>query len=168
MENVIPLKERPVDILILGFYFLNILFITYIIDIEQIMIADVTDFEYPIWPPVFIVDLVHWWGNTYDPLLMARPMFWQMEIWLDQIFFGPYYVVAIYAFIKGKNWIRIPSIIYGTMLFTNVFIILGEEIWGVHATGSVPMVLFANAAWFLMPILVIARMWMNEKPFTRN
>lgn len=168
MDNVIPLKERPVDILILTFYFINILFIVYFIDIEQVMIADPYNFDYPIWPPAPIVDLVHWWGNTYDPLLMARPMFWQMAIWLDQLFFGPYYVFAIYAFIKGKNWIRIPSIIYGTMLFTNVVIILGEEIWGVHSTDDVGMVLFANAAWLLMPILVISRMWAHERPFTRD
>lgn len=30
-----------------------------------------------------IVDLVHWDGNRWDPLLMARPAFFRMTIWID-------------------------------------------------------------------------------------
>ena len=37
---------------------------------------------------------------------MARPPFWRMTIWIDVIFFGPFYLFAIYAFIRGRNWIR--------------------------------------------------------------
>ena len=45
---------------------------------EQLVIADPYDFEYPSWPPRFMVDAVHWWGRTFDPLLMARPTWWKV------------------------------------------------------------------------------------------
>lgn len=166
MRKVIPIKERPLDIVLLSFFWINILFITYLIDLEQLVISDVNNFEYPLWPPAFIVDLVHWWGNNFDPALMAREPWWRATIWIDQLFFGPFYIVAIYAFMKGKEWIRIPSIVYASMLLTNVIIILWEEVLGEHASDSLGTVFFANAAWVIMPILIIYRFRNNPHPFT--
>lgn len=161
-----PLTKRPGDVVILLFFILNITFITYVFDIEQLVIQDTSDFEYPPWPPKLVVDLAHWYGATYDPLLMERPMWWQMTIWIDQLFFGPFYIVAIYAFIRRRDWIRIPAIIWASVMLTNVTIILGEEFFGEHAATNLPMVVGANALWFLMPIYVIFRMWRDEHPFT--
>jgi hypothetical protein len=166
-RSVIPLSLRRVDLAILAFFFVNILFITYIVDLEQLVIADPAHFAYPIWPPGPLVDLVHWWGNTFDPLQMARPVWWKMTIWIDVLGFGPFYVAAIYAFIKGRDWIRLPSLLYSATMLTNVTIILGEEYAGPHATPHFPIVFLANLAWLVFPIVIIARMWRSETPFTR-
>jgi hypothetical protein len=112
----IPLSRRRLDLLFVAFFLLNLLFITYIVDIEQIIIPDPAHFQYPIWPPAPLVDLIHWYGRTYDPLLLARPPWWKATIWIDSLFFGPFYAVAIYAYLKGKDWIRIPSIIWASVL----------------------------------------------------
>lgn len=167
MNNLIPLSQRRADIVILAFFLVNILFITYIVDFEQLVVADPSNFKYPVWPLPFMVDLVHWWGRSFDPLLMARPPWWKATIWIDSLFFGPFYVVAIYAYIKGKEWIRIPSIIYSSVLITNVIIILSEEIYGPHRSPQLPIVLLANAPWLLMPIFIICRMWPDPHPFRR-
>ncbi|MCX6250987.1 MAG: emopamil-binding family protein [Bacteroidetes bacterium] len=167
MRITTPLKQRPVDYIYLAFFIVNILFITYIVDLEQLVIKDPAHFNYPFWPRPFFIDMIHWWGNTFDPLQAARPVWWKATIWLDVIIFGPYYLFATYAFIKGKEWIRIPTFIYASILFTNVFIICSEEIWGpIHAI-NLPMVLLANAPWFLFPVFLIWKMWKNEFPFTR-
>jgi hypothetical protein len=165
--------KRPIDIVILVFFFVNILFITYIVDFEQIAIADPVsldppNFRYPGWPPRPLVDLVHWWGGNFDPVQLARPVWWKATIWIDALLFGPFYIVAIFAFIRGREWIRIPSIIYSSVLWTNVTIILSEEIWGPHATPHLPIVILANAPWFLFPILIIWRMWAHPHPFTED
>ncbi len=164
---MIPLRQRPGDLAILAFFLVNILFITYIVDIEQLIIADPYHFAYPLWPPAPLVDAIHWWGSTFDPLLMARPVWWKMTIWIDNLFFGPFYVVAIYAFATGKNWIRIPSIVYSSMLLTNVIIILGEELAGPHASPHFSIVLLANLPWLLFPLYIIFRMGRSQMPFTR-
>jgi hypothetical protein len=52
------------------------------------------------------------------------------------------------------------------MLFTNVFIILNEEMFGPHASPRLPVVLLANAPWLLMPFVIIYRMWRYPHPFT--
>lgn len=169
MERVIPLSRRKGDIAVLIFFWINILFITYIVDVEQIVLPDISgDWEYPLWPPPFAIDIIHWYGNNFDPVLIARPAWWRMTIWIDSLFFGPFYVFAIYAWTKGKNWIRIPSIIWASVMMTNVTIILGEEFMGPHATPAPWLVLALNAPWFLFPVYVIKRMYHTETPFTEK
>ena len=166
MREPLPLSKRRRDLVYVAFFVINLFFITYIVDIEQIIISDPQHFQYPIWPPAPLVDLVHWWGRTFDPVLLARPPWWKATIWIDALFFGPFYAVAIYAFLKGKEWIRIPTIIWGSVMMTNVTIILSEEVWGPSATPRLGMVLFANAPWLLFPIALITRMARAERPFS--
>jgi len=158
-----PLRQRPLDAALLAYFLFNLLAITYLFDIEQIIITDVSHFTYPAWPPRLIVDLGHWWGATFDPLLNARPVWWRATIWIDAVLFGPYYALAIYAFLRSRNWIRIPSIMYASIMLTNVTIILSEEIWGPHATPHLASVIGANAAWVVAPALIIWRM--RREPF---
>jgi hypothetical protein len=165
----IPLSERKLDVIILAFYWLNLAFITYVFDLEQIVLPDLARaWTYPLWPPRPMVDLVHWYGSHFDPLLMARPLWWKMTIWIDALLFGPYYAAAIYAFTKGKEWIRIPSIIQSSFLMAIDIIILGEESWGQFATPNRLFVYLDNAPWLIMPAIVIARMYRTEHPFTRS
>ena len=162
----LPLRRRVIDILILIYLLFNLVAITYLFDIEQIVIPDASHFTYPAWPPRAIVDLGHWWGRTFDPLLFARPVWWRATIWIDAVLFGPYYIFAVYAFIRGRNWIRLPSIIYSSVMLTNVTIILSEEIWGPHATPHLAAVVGANASWIVAPLLILWRM--RREPFPRT
>jgi hypothetical protein len=166
-RDPVPLAERKLDVVFIGFFLVNLVFISYVVSFEQLVIADPAQFTYPIWPPAPLVDLVHWYGRTFDPLLIARPPFWKATIWLDVLLFGPFYAVALYAYWKGRDWIRLPSIIYATMLFTNVFIILFEEVAGQFASPQLAIVVALNLPWLLMPVAIIARMWRSEHPFTR-
>jgi hypothetical protein len=162
----VPLRQRPYDLFFLVFFAVNALFITYVVDLEQLAIADPANFDYPVWPPPAAVDLVHWWGNHYDPLLMARPPFWRMTIWIDVILFGPFYLFAGYAFIRGRNWIRVPALVWSGTMLANVLIILMDERYGVTPAPNFPVMLAANAAWLLTPLLMVWRMH-RDHPFTR-
>lgn len=162
----VPLRQRKLDLIFVVFFVINLAFITYIVDLEQLVIADPNSFQYPIWPPKPLVDLIHSYGENYDPLLMARPPFWRMTIWIDVIYFGPFYAAALYAFIRGRDWIRVPALVWSGMMLSNVLIILMDEISGVTPTPNVPFVLAVNAPWLLMPVAMITRM-LRDKPFTR-
>jgi hypothetical protein len=166
--GVISLRDRRIDLAILAFFFINILFITYIVDLEQLVIANPNHFTYPIWPPAPMIDAIHWWGRTFDLLQQARPVWWKMTLWIDALGFGPFYVVAIYAFITGKNWIRLPSLLYSAVMLTNVTIILGEEYAGPYASPHFPVVFLANLPWLVFPLIIIARLWRSETPFSRT
>jgi hypothetical protein len=168
MDQTLPLKQRPFDIAIIIFFAINLVFVTYMIDLEQLVIDDADNFQYPIWPPRWMIDLVHWYGRTFDPVQIARPAWWRATIWIDSLFFGPYYVVAIYAFAKGKNWIRFGTIVWASVMLTNVTIILFEETLGLHASPQLARVYLANAGWIIFPVLILYRMWRYPQPFSRQ
>jgi len=147
----IPLGKRPIDWLLLGFFIVNLGFITYIVDLEQLVIADRAHFEYPLWPPRVMVDLVHWWGDNFDPLLIARPPWWRATIWLDSLLFGPFYALAIF---------------WSGVMFANVSIIMFEELCGPHHTPAAFIVTMANIPWWVLPFIVTWRFARSEHPFT--
>jgi hypothetical protein len=161
----IPLRRRRTDLIFVAFFVVNVGFITYVVDFEQLVVSDPARPTYPIWPPAPLVDLVHWYGSHYDPLLMARPAFWQMTIWIDAVFFGPFYLFAIYAFVRGRDWIRLPALVWSGTMMANVLIILMEERYGRYATPHFPLVLALNGPWLALPFAVIWRM-RREHPFT--
>lgn len=168
MRVSIPLPRRPLDLALVAFFVVNLCFTTYVVSLEQVVVADPLHFVPPAWPPERLLALVHWWERSFDPLLLARPAWYRATIWLDVLVFGPFYAVAIYAFGRGRDWIRLPSVIWASMLFTNVFIILFDELKGIHATPSPGIVLAANAPWLLVPFVVVWRVARSEHPFTRE
>ena len=86
-------------------------------DIEQLIIKDVVEYRAKKlsvpWPPKIGIEMAHDWGLKSDPLQLARPVWFITTIWWDVLYFGPFYLFAIYAFTFGKDWIRIPSLLYG-------------------------------------------------------
>ena len=166
MRQSIPLAKRPFDVLLIVFFAINLLFTTYVVSLEQLVIADIERFVQPPWPPAALLSLVHWWERSFDPLLIARPAWYRATIWLDVLAFGPFYATAIYAFGRGRDWIRIPAVIWGSVLFTNVFIILADELWGIHASPHPLTVVAANLAWMVMPFVVGWRVLRSPHPFT--
>jgi EXPERA (EXPanded EBP superfamily) len=143
----------------------NLGFITYFIDIEQLTIANVHHFQYPLWPPKAIVNLIHTYGQKYDPLLLARPAFWKMTIWIDVLWNGPFYVAALYAIARGRDWIRVPALVWSGSRSAVVLIILAEEHSGIYRTPHFGFVLLLNLPWLALPLATIARM-RREHPFT--
>ncbi len=166
-RGVIPLRSRKVDWILLAFFAVNLFFITYFVDIEQLTVANPFHFSYPAWPPHAIVDMVHSYGQKYDPLLMARPAFWRMTIWIDVLWNGPFYIAAIYAISRGRDWIRVPALIWSGSMSAVVLIILAEEYNGIHASPHFPIVLLLNIPWLALPLGTIIRM-SRENPFTRR
>jgi hypothetical protein len=166
MRRPIPLSRRPLDAALVAFFAVNLLFTTYVVSLEQIVIDDPSRFVPPVWPPGPLLALVHWWEWSFDPLLVARPAWYRATIWIDVLLFGPFYAFATVAWVRGRDWIRIPSVVWASMMLANVTIILFDEILGVHATPHPGAVVAANAAWAIVPLVVLWRVGRSEHPFT--
>jgi hypothetical protein len=166
MRQTIPLRRRPLDIGLLVFFTFNLLFVTYIISFEQIAIRDPASFAAPSWPPHQAITLIHWWEKTYDPLLWARPAWYRATIWIDVLLFGPFYGAAIFAYVRGCEWIRLPSVLWAGLMIANVTIIISDELLGMYASPHPWVVVGANASWLLVPIVVVWRMARHPHPFS--
>jgi len=168
MRVSIPLRRRPLDAGLLIFFVFNLLFVSYVISLEQIAIKNPAAFTPPLWPPRSAVALIHWWEKTYDPLLWARPAWYRATIWIDVLLFGPFYAAAIFAFARAREWIRVPSLIWAGLMFANVTIILFDELFGEHASPHPWIVIGSNASWLIVPIIMVWRMARTPHPFTEK
>jgi hypothetical protein len=135
--------------------------------------------------------------NTYakgnDPLLIANPVFMRAMTAISAFLFGPFYIVLVVAFIKGKNWIRPFALFYAGMIVESMIVIVAVEFAGdlplfqtmgaggvksaaeLAAKGLTPSLVVLNPAKFLLynlpykviPLLLAVRMW-RANPFSRG
>ncbi len=158
----LPLRARPLDVALIVFFALNLVVITYQVDLEQLVIADPNHFSYPIWPPRFSIDATHSWGRNFDPLLLARPVWWKATIWVDALFYGPFYAVAIYALVRDRGWIRTPLVFWAGLMLMGVAVIMAEEAYGPNRAPQLAIVALANAPWIAFPLLALGRAWLTR------
>ena len=169
VSRFLPLPPRPpgkrapwtlVDRLLVGWFVLGLL-ITFLIDIEQVMVVDPAKYGQPgftpLWPPEPCVRAIHWWGRTADELVLARPVWFRVAIWLEILVQAPFYALAILAFVRGQSWIRLPAVVYSSVLLTIMPMVLGEQLLGPHATTRPGLVLAVYGAYVIMPALVAWR-----------
>jgi hypothetical protein len=118
-----------------------------------------------------------------EPVLIANPRFVQVSIgFVSAMLFGVFYLVLIYAFVRGREWIRLPAIFYVGMIVMSVSVYLA-----VGALGDAPLFALAcgsgssfdykslnvlqsfafSLPYPLVALLLVARMW-REHPFTRR
>ncbi|ORB75859.1 DUF2781 domain-containing protein [Mycobacterium scrofulaceum] len=117
-----------------------------------------------------------------DSLLIANPRFVQVSVgYVSAMLFGVFYLVLIYAFVRGRDWIRLPAVFYAGM------VVMGTGVYlAVGLLGDAPLFhlacgpnsnydyAFLNAAqslaynlpYPLTGLLLVARMW-RDRPFTR-
>ena len=52
-----------------------------------------------------------WYAQGTDPLLLRPPTGLRVQVAISAFVFGPFYLLLVYAFVAGKNWIRMPAIV---------------------------------------------------------
>jgi hypothetical protein len=119
----------------------------------------------------------------FDPMLLANPRFVQVTVgFVSALLYGVFYLVLIYSFVRGREWIRLPAIFYAGMM------VMGAGVYlAVGTLGDAPLFALAcgpgsgfdykspnvlrsfavNIPYPLVALLLVARMW-RAHPFTRR
>jgi len=119
------------------------------------------------WPPKPFIDTVLWWCDEYDPAFCFNPPWMKIMALVSVLFYLPFYPFAIYAFIRGRNWIRVPGLMYGTAMSYTLVVILVEEYLGDYAARNFPIVFIANLYYLLFPLMLLVRL-RHTHPFSRR
>jgi EXPERA (EXPanded EBP superfamily) len=110
-----------------------------------------------------------------DSLLIANPRFVQITVgYVSALLFGAFYLVLIYAFVRGRDWIRLPAVFYAGMIVMGTGLYLSVGLLGdaplfqmacgtdagfdyqfVSATQSLAL----NLPYPIVALLLVARMW---------
>lgn len=166
MRTAIPLSRRKFDLLPLAFFAANVFYTIPFIDLEQVLIADPKERAMAVFPPDWAIDLVHAYGERYDPLVMARPLWYRTTLAWQVVLFWPFYVAALWAFARGRDWVRKPGLVWAGSQLTIVMLPTVHQLVGPLATDHPVVVLFLYLPWMVVPVVVIARLWRSEHPFT--
>lgn len=124
----------------------------------------------------FFSDSWHALGLLDGDLFWARANRWYAEVAGDTFFeqdhrflrvntgisgmvFGPFYLVLVYAFYTGKNWIRTPGLLYvGAMLHGYTEFLLWE-FWIGPSPENLPVFWAFNGPYGVVPLLLGFRLW---------
>jgi len=159
------------DRLLVGWFIVGIA-ITYLIDIEQVTVEQPdlygTPGYTPRWPPEPFVRAIHWWGATADNLVLARPPWYKAAILLEVFVQAPFYAVALFAFARQRDWIRVPAIMYSVVLLTILPMVLTEQYLGPHRTEKPLLVTAVYSPYVIMPIVVLARVLPSPTVFPKR
>jgi hypothetical protein len=117
-----------------------------------------------------------------DSLILVDPRFVQVTVGTSAVLFGVFYLVLIYAFVRGRGWIRLPAVFYAGMVVmgTGVYLavgLLGDAPLFHLACGpdsaydykfvSAAKSLAYNLPYPLVALLLVARM-SRAHPFTQR
>lgn len=102
-----------------------------------------------------------------DPMFIDPPPFLLVAATVSGFVWGPLYVVFVWAFVQGKNKIRIPALMYSSALTLAMLMIIAEELWSTVPGWRSPRpgkFLAYNLPYLIMPILIGLRM-RKPQPF---
>jgi len=77
----------------------------------------------------------------------------------------PFYFVAIYAYARGIDAIRIPTLLWAVFLSTFLIAMIAEQKWGEYKSKAFDKLLVPYAIFVFVPWIVFARVW-SKHPFT--
>ena len=157
--GVIPLRERPRDwlfVLAFGFFAFSSTFSDAVVARGVPLAPD---------SPSFWARANWWYANGTDPLLLHAPIGLKVQVAISAFVFGPFYLLLVYAFVAGRDWIRMPAIVYVSAMTYGMVLLFGAEFLGDLPPTNVPKFLAFNLPYLVVPLLLGYRM-RGPRPFS--
>ena len=117
-----------------------------------------------------------------DSLILVDPRFVQVTVGTSAVLFGVFYLVLIYAFARGREWIRLPAVFYAGMVVmgTGVYLAVGllgdaplfhlacgpDSIYDYKFVSAAKSLAY-NLPYPVVALLLVARI-SRAHPFTRR
>jgi hypothetical protein len=163
-SEVLPLLDRRIDIFFIVIFAMFAVTSAIADAIPTLGIAMAPD------APSFLGRANYWYAYGCDPLFLHPPTWMRIVTGLSAFVYGPFYLVLVYALVRGRNWIQLPAIIYATMISSITgIVVFGVEFWGEAPwrCQNIPKFLAYNLPYVLVPLALLARM-RSPRPFDRK
>lgn len=153
-----PMRERPFDLFLVCWF---CLFAVSSLVFEPFIVFDV-DLEATTDP---IGKTWYWYASSFDPLFLDTPLWLRIMCGIDAFVFGPFYLVLVYALVSGKEWIRVPALLYGAAIIYSTLVYFGYEVLDPEnrARANLTAVFLVNIPFTLVPLLLVWRMWPQKR-----
>jgi hypothetical protein len=157
--HTIPLRQRPLDAFLV-FWFCVFTISSFVF--EQFIVFGVdlsatTDIFGRTW---------YWYARSFDPVFLDPPLWLRIMCTIDGYIFGACYPFFIYAFVRGRNWVRIPALVYGAAIVYSTVVYFAWEFLDEanRAQANLPAVILVNIPYTIVPLLLMWRV-RHPEPF---
>lgn len=117
------------------------------------------------WPPKWAVGAIVRWCSMADPMLCENPLWLRIAAAYSPFLYAPFYVLAIYAFLFQRNWIRGPCIAWAAHLLNTMTLLTGEAVYGATPSHNVAVFAAGYAPYALAPLYVLCRCIFSDALF---
>jgi hypothetical protein len=154
-----PIRARPAD----WFFVITFAFFAFTSCFSDAVVAR----GVPLTPdsPSFWARANYWYANGTDPMLIQLPIALRVQVVISALVFGPFYLLLVYAFLGGKDWIRIPALLYVSAMTYGMILLFGTEFLGGSPPTNVGKFLAFNLPYLIVPLMLGYRM-RRPHPFT--
>jgi len=160
-----PIWKRPGDLVVL-LYFLSHIPITILIDSQVLLRSYITY-------PKTLLDVCDQYVLDFQDKLVGNPPLWfQVFTACELLVQLPFFFFASYAYYKGRNWIRIPAIVYGVHVVTTLVPILAVQFLDpqIRPTDNVTLACLASiySIYLFIPLYIVLTNIFYEFPFSET
>ncbi|GJD11374.1 hypothetical protein Gasu2_55130 [Galdieria sulphuraria] len=139
-------------------FFLSFIPISWFIDATALGLSS--------WPPTVTKELVAWWVRLCDPLLGNPPLWFRAMTWFEVTiypFFCTACCVAIYRGLGKSRWIRIPAVVFASIIGYSFLFVISEYVFGRYKNPAPWIFTSAYLPYFVIPILFAYRTYHPAK-----
>lgn len=154
----VGLRQRPLD-LILVIFFAIFAFTSLVMELYIVFDVDLRHSSDPF------ARLWYFYAARWDPIFLATPLFLKVMCAIDAFVFGPFYLVLIYAFVRRRNWIRIPALIFVSAIVYSTIVYFAVELIGESHRADMLMVVLINVPYTIVPLWLAYRV-RHAEPFS--
>jgi hypothetical protein len=157
--NTLPLRRRPFDAFLVAWFGVfalsSLVYEQYIV--FGIDLSATTDIFGRSW---------YWYARSFDPVFLDPPLWLRIMCTIDAYVFGACYPIFIYAFVRGRNWVRVPALLYGAAIVYSTAVYFGWEFLDEtnRANANLLAVFVVNIPYTVVPLLLLWRV-RHPEPF---
>ncbi len=159
-RRVVPLRDRRADL----FFVLAFAFFAFSSFFSDAWAGLGVDFSPD--SPNFWARANYWYAAGTDPYFLSHPIHLRLQTFISGFVFGPFYLLLVYAFVTGKDWIRMPALLYTAAMVYGMVIFLGSELFGPLPPTNMQKFLAFNMPYLLVPLALAYRV-RREYPFSQ-
>ncbi|MDZ7783577.1 MAG: emopamil-binding family protein [Halioglobus sp.] len=145
---MMPLRRRPLDILLIAFFSISVLY-GFLFSLPEGLGVPVAP-DSP-WPPL---RALHGWAIAEEPAHLDPPPNLTAALLFDGFFQAPVLVFIIVGLVRLRPWVRPLGLFYSGAAVTNMFFYFVQTFLGPDAPPNVVYYLAFNIPWLLAPLIL--------------
>jgi hypothetical protein len=99
------------------------------------------------------------YARNWDPLFLDQPAYMRVMTGIDEWVYGPMYLVLIYTFVRRREWIRVPALLYCGAIIYSTLVYFLTEFLSEGQRANLTMVTLVNVPYTIVPCLLAWRLW---------